>query len=84
MADKPIGAVAHYFDHIEVAVVKLEKGSLSVGDKIKIQTKSGDFIQEVTSMQIEHKAIDKAGIGDEFGLKVDQPVEKGDKVFLQK
>jgi translation elongation factor EF-1alpha len=84
MADNPIGSVAHYFDHIGVAVVKLEKGSISVGDKIKIQAKSGDFIQEVTSMQIEHKAIDKAGVGDEFGLKVDQPVEKGDKVFLQK
>jgi len=82
MADANIGVVIHYFDHIGVAVVKLEKGTLSVGDKIKIEAKSGEFEQEIESMQVEHQQISQAKTGDEFGLKVDQPVEKGDKVFL--
>ena len=82
MADKPVGMVTHYFDHIGVAVIKIEKGDLAVGDKIKIQAKDGDFEQPVESMQIEHQQIEKAKTGDEFGLKVEQPVEKGDKVLL--
>jgi len=82
MADKPLGVVTHYFDHIGVAVIKLEKGGIVVGDKIKIQAKDGDFEQSVESMQIEHQQIEKAKTGDEFGLKVEQPVEKGDKVLL--
>jgi len=81
MPDANIGVVTHYFDHIGVAVVKLEKGTLSAGDKIKVETKGGTFEQQVESMQIEHQQIDKAKAGDEFGLKVEQPVEKGDKVF---
>lgn len=73
MADKPIGTVTHYYDKIGVAVVKLDKGDLKVGDSIKLQAKDGsEFTQEVTSMQIAHAEIDIAKSGDEFGLKVDK------------
>lgn len=82
MADKPIGEVTHYFDKIGVAVIKLNAAGLSVGAKVKFQTKDGEFEQTIESMQIEHKQIDKAKSGDEFGLKTDKPVEKGDKLFL--
>jgi len=81
MADQ-IGVVTHFFDKIGVAVIKLEKGKLSVGEKIKIEAKEGDFEQAVESMQIEHQQIDSASAGQEFGLKVDQAVKEGDKVYL--
>lgn len=76
MADKKIGTVTHYYDKIGVAVIKLEKADLKVGDKIKlILTDGSDFTQEVTSMQIEHAEIEIARAGDEFGLKVTKPVK---------
>lgn len=79
MARKKIGKVTHYYDHVEVGVVKLA-GGLLVGDKIEFLG-SNDFSQEVVSMQVDHKPIKKAGKGQEIGLKVDQPVKEGDEVF---
>ena len=76
MADKKIGTVSHYYPKIGVAVVKLNKGDLKVGDSVKLEDANGDeFTQEVGSMQIEHAAIDIAKSGDEFGLKVDKEVK---------
>lgn len=82
MADKKVGTVTHYYDKIGVAVVKLAKADLKVGDKIKLVTLDGtDFTQEVDSMQIEHAAIEIAKAGDEFGLKVEKPVKPKTEVF---
>jgi translation elongation factor EF-1alpha len=80
--EKPIGEVTHYYNKIGVAVVKLTAGSLKVGQTIHIQGHSTDFVQEVSSMEIQHKNIQEAKVGDEFGLKVDQPARGGDKVYL--
>ena len=74
--------MTHYYDKISVAVIKLSKGDLKVGDSIKIVDKEGnELTQEVTSMQIEHANIDIAKSGDEFGLKVDSPVKTNSEVF---
>ena len=81
MADKQIGVVVHYFGKIGVAVVKLDKGGLSVGDTMKIVGHGNEFSQEVTSMQVEHESIKTAKKGEEFGLKVDQKTKKGDIVY---
>lgn len=81
MAEVPIGKVTHYFDKIGVAVVKLEEGSLSVGDTIKISGHDKEFTQEVSSMQVDHQEVTSAKKGDEFGLKVNEEVKEGDTVF---
>mgnify|MGYP001573209301 CR=1 FL=1 len=80
--EEEIGVVTHYYPKIGVAVVKLTRKSLSSGQTVHVQGNSTDFVQQVTSMQIEHKNIEKAKKGDEFGLKIDQKVREGDKVFL--
>jgi len=80
--EKQIGRVTHYYNKIGVAVIKLTNGSLKVGQTIHIQGHSSDFVQEVSSMQIEHQEIQEAKNGEEFGLKVDQPVREGDLVYL--
>jgi len=57
-------------------VVKIKSDDLKVGDEIKLINSNGsEFTQKVESMQIEHAAIDIAKAGDEFGLKVVQPVK---------
>ncbi len=81
MAEAPIGTVTHYYGKIGVAVVKLNKGSLSVGDEIRIAGRSTDFNQKIGSMQIEHEDIQAAKAGQEFGLKADQEVKEGDSIY---
>ena len=77
---KKIGNVTHYFAKISVAVVEL-KDTLRAGDRILIQGDTSDFEQTVESMQIEHKNIESAGARQSIGLKVDQRVREGDKVY---
>ncbi len=77
---KLIGRVVHFFDHIGVAVIKLNSG-LSAKDKIQIVGGDIDFKQEVKSMQIEHRGIKKAKAKDEIGLKVSKKVRPGYRVF---
>jgi len=81
MADKkPIGEVTHYYDKIGVAVVKFSK-AVKVGDEIEFKGKQTDFSQTISSMQFDHKNIDSAKRGDEVGMKVEDHVKEGDKVF---
>ena len=77
---KEVGRVTHYFTRISVAVVELSD-KLSVGDKILIQGATTNFEQTVQSMQIEHKNITTAEAGQSIGLKVEQRVREGDKVY---
>jgi putative protease len=80
-AEKPIGEVVHYFDKIQVAVIKLSS-PLAVGDQIRIVGgQETDFNQDIESMQVDHKSIKKAKKGDEIGLKVAEKVREGYKVF---
>lgn len=80
---KMVGEITHYFPHVSAAVVKV-KSPVKVGDKIKIVFPNGDgFEQEVTSLQIDRQEIEEAKSGDEIGLKVDQKVHEGCKIYLQ-
>ncbi len=81
MARKLVGKITHYFPNVGVAVIALEKG-LKVGELIEIEKGSDLVKQEVESMQIEHKAIDKAKKGMDVGLKVEQPVKTGALVYV--
>lgn len=80
MADTKIGKISHYYDKIGVAVVELDK-NLSVGDSIKIMGHGNEFTQTVESMQLDHKAIQKAGKGQGVGMKVSQAVKEGAEVY---
>jgi putative protease len=75
------GKVVHYFDKIGVAVIKLNR-DLKIGDKIRIESKTGDFIQSVISMEVKHEFIENAKADDEVGMKVDEKVKEGDIVYL--
>lgn len=75
-----IGIVTHYFPHVQAAVIKL-KAPLVVGDTVKIKGHTTDFIQKVTSMQIDRVPIQSAKKGDEIGLLVDSRVRQNDSVI---
>lgn len=75
-----IGRVTHYFNKIHVAVLTVED-ELRVGDTIHILGHTTDFTQKITSLQIEHKNVDSVKPGDDFALKVIEPVRDNDVVF---
>ncbi|MDD5730226.1 MAG: hypothetical protein PHN57_03755 [Candidatus Omnitrophica bacterium] len=75
-----IGEITHYFPHVRAAVIKV-KSPLAVGESIKIKGHTTDFIQKVSSMQIDRTPITKAKKGDEIGLLVDSRVRRKDMVY---
>jgi putative protease len=75
-----VGKVTHYFTKISVAVVELSD-KLRIGDKIRIKGATTDFVQEVKSMQINHKPVKEANPGDDIGLLVEDRVREGDIVY---
>jgi putative protease len=76
-----VGKVTHYYSHLQVAVVHVDRGSLQVGDTIHVKGHTTDFEQTVDSMEIEHERIDRAEPGDIFGLKVRDHAREHDVVY---
>jgi len=78
---KLIGQISHYFSKIGVAVIELSD-ALKAGDSIRIAGGEGtDFTQQVESMEVDHQKVQEAKTGDSVGLKVDQKVREGYKVY---
>ena len=77
---KAIGAVTHFFGHIEVAIVKF-KIPMRVGTKVHFRGVTTDFEETIKSMQYEHKPVQIAKKGQEVGIKVGDKVREGDEVY---
>jgi putative protease len=78
---KPIGKITHYFSRIGVAVIDLS-GILKKGDTIRIVGgEDTDFTQTVESMEVEHEKVGTAKKGDAVGVKVNEKVREGYKVY---
>ena len=78
--EKQIGRITHYFAKIGVAAIELSD-ELKVGDTIHIKGHTSDWTQGVSSMQIEHDQVEKAGPGDVVGIKVEGHAREHDVVF---
>ena len=81
MEEKRIGEVTHYFGHIGVAIIKIDKEGLKVGETIHIKGHTTDFTQKIDSMQIEHKVVTEAKPKDVVGLKIKEHAREKDDVF---
>ncbi len=77
---KPIGEISHYFSNIGVAVIDLTD-ALKEGDEIRIIGGEADFTQEVSSMEVDREKVQEAKKGQSVGLKVEQKVREGYKVY---
>ena len=76
-----VGVVTHYYGHLSVAAIRIEAGSLHVGDTIRILGHTSDFRQRIESMQLEHQPVTEAGKRQEIGLKVIQHARENDAVY---
>ena len=79
--EEPIGIVTHYYGHLSVAVVRLDTGTLKIGDTIRIIGHTSDFRQKVESLQIGHEAVSEVGRRQEFGMKVKEHARENDVVY---
>ncbi|HEA84457.1 MAG TPA: hypothetical protein ENI04_00535 [Candidatus Wildermuthbacteria bacterium] len=80
--EKLVGKVSHYFSQIDVAAINLT-APLAKGDTVRFEGGETDFTQEVSSMQKEHEEVEKAKKGDEIGMKVEEKVREGYRVYKQ-
>jgi putative protease len=75
-----IGKVINYYSKMKVALVELSL-PLSVGDRILIKGPSTDFEQNVESIEVDRKSIQRAEGGSSIGLKVMHLARQKDAVF---
>lgn len=81
MAAKKIGKVTHYFDHLGVAIIKLS-APLKKGETVEFKNSKGTVAtQVIDSMQVDHKDIEAAKVGDEVGVKVTEKVHEDNLVY---
>jgi putative protease len=76
-----VGEVTHFFDRINVAAILLTH-PLHKGDQVHFLGHGSDFTQEITSLQIEHEAVENAPKGEEVAVRVVKPVKAHTSVFL--
>jgi putative protease len=75
-----IGSVTHYYSHLNVAVVALTD-RLKVGETIHIFGHTTDFIQKVTSMEVDHHRVVVVEPSDNVAVKVIEPVRVHDAIY---
>ncbi|MFC1632001.1 hypothetical protein ACFL1I_00660 [Candidatus Omnitrophota bacterium] len=81
MEEKKIGVVTHYFGHIGVGIIKVEAEGIKVGETLHFKGHTSDFQQTVSALEIEHKQVQEAKVGEQVGLKVNEHVREHDLVF---
>ncbi len=82
--EEAIGTVTHYYSHLGVAVVQINKGVLRTADTIRIKGHTTDFTQKIESMEYEHQHTDQAGAGQSVGLKVASHAREHDILYRVK
>jgi translation elongation factor EF-1alpha len=81
MPEQKIGEVIKFFSKPSVAAIKITDGTLLAGDRIKFKGHTTDFEDQVQSMQVDNKPVDKAEPGALIGIKVKDRVREKDLVY---
>lgn len=81
MKELEIGQVTDYFAHIGVVALTVTAEGIKVGDTLHFKGHTTDFAQKITSMQVDHKAVEEAPVGSDVGIKVKDRVRAHDHVY---
>ena len=81
MSEQLVGTVTHYFKGPNVAVVHLEEARLDLGDEILFQGHTTAFTERVFSMEVDHRKVDHAGVGEDIAIQVVKRTRPHDQVF---
>jgi len=75
-----VGEIIKFFAQPSVAAIKVIK-TLKVGDELHYKGATTDFIEVVSSMQVDNASVSEAGPGAMIGIKVSDRVRPGDEVY---
>jgi translation elongation factor EF-1alpha len=78
--EEQVGVVAKFFSKPSVAAVKVTQGTIKKGDTLRFTGHTTDFIDQVTSMEVNNQPVEEATAGDFIGLKVKERVRENDRV----
>lgn len=78
---KLVGMVTHYYGRPHVAVIKCAD-DIPLGTHVQFIGATTDFEEDIDSMEYEHHPIIFAKQGEEIGIKVEQRVREGDRVYI--
>lgn len=81
MSERLVGTVTHYFKGPGVAVVKVIEGEIAVGDEIHFVGHTSDFSERVSSMEVDHRKVERAAAGDEVAIQVVDRARPHDQVY---
>lgn len=77
--------VRRYFSRLGVAELKMEAGTLSVGDEVVIcGNATGALICKVEEMRMDNANVDKVEKGDVFSMTVPSKVRQNDRLYVWK
>jgi hypothetical protein len=76
-----IAHVTHFFPQVNAAAMKIESGTLEVGNEIYFKGATTNFKMKIDSMQINRVPVTSAGKGAEIGILSKKRVREGDAVY---
>ncbi len=71
-----LGRVTHYYGRIGVAVVELQS-PVGLGDIVRLRHGTKEFVQPITSLQVDREPVAQAMKGAAVGMKVMEKVRPG-------
>ncbi len=81
LREEKIGHVLHYYPHLAVAVIELEKGAIREGDVVHLKGPGSDLMQEVGLMESDNQFLIEARSGQTIGLRIEGKVQEHDAVY---
>ena len=82
MPEEKIGTIIHVWPKAGAAQIELDHGVLQVGDRLRIKGHGHDFVQDVLSLEVEHRSRSEGFPGEHIAVAMDQPVRERDEVFI--
>ena len=81
MSEQLVGTVTHFFKGPSVAIVTVTDGEIAVGDEVRFKGHTSDFIERITSMEVDHQKVERATVGHEVAIQVVERARQHDQVF---
>jgi U32 family peptidase len=81
MPEEQVAVIVKFFAKPSVAALEVTNGSIIKGDLLRYKGHTTDFIEEITSMEVDNQSVDEAKVGDLVGVKVKERVRENDKVY---
>lgn len=78
-----VGKVVNFFSKLNVAEIKVETHSISVGDEILIiGPTTGAYEARVQELRVEMQVVEQAQKGEHCSIAASETLRRGDKVYL--